>query len=274
MTTPIAAPIAAPVEDAVRSIPPAVPPTSMPGATSRVRNVIPLYVWQVPVRLTHWVTAAAIVVLTATGLYIADPFLIVPGGAVMFAVRAVHMAAAFTLVGSLLLRFIWLFAGNRFARWSAFIPTSRYQAGEIFRQAAFYAFRRHHAPRVLGHNQLAASAYVLLFFLLFLETVTGFALDGILGTALWASMFGWLVDLVGPQAIRLVHHVAMWGILAISIFHVYSSVLVDHIERCGLVSSIVTGYKFFTREEIEEARDGGASVLDEDAATGSVEPHS
>ena len=31
------------------------------------------YVWEFPVRLTHWVTAAAIFVLFVTGLYIAYP---------------------------------------------------------------------------------------------------------------------------------------------------------------------------------------------------------
>ena len=42
-----------------------------------------LYIWQVPVRVTHWVTAACIVILSLTGGYIADPFLIPPGGSVM-----------------------------------------------------------------------------------------------------------------------------------------------------------------------------------------------
>jgi len=33
------------------------------------------YVWQVPVRLTHWVNALCISVLFLTGLYIASPIL-------------------------------------------------------------------------------------------------------------------------------------------------------------------------------------------------------
>ena len=42
-----------------------------------------LYVWQVPVRVTHWVIVACIVILSVTGVYIADPFLIPAGGNVM-----------------------------------------------------------------------------------------------------------------------------------------------------------------------------------------------
>ena len=158
-----------------------------------------------------------------------------------------------------------MFAGNRFARWSAFIPTSRYQFTEVFRQAGFYAFVRKEIPKVLGHNQLAASAYLLLFFLLFVETITGFALDGLLGSEPGATLFGWLRELLGPQAIRLIHHVSMWLILAIALFHIYSCVLVDHIEKNGLLSSIFTGFKFPTRQEVLESRDGGEELIEPEA---------
>lgn len=222
-----------------------------------------LYVWQLPVRFTHWLTAACIVVLSVTGGYIADPFLIPPGGSVMTTVRTVHIVAAIALLASGLIRTVWLLAGNRFARWSAFIPTTRIQVTEFFRQAGFYLFVRREIPKVLGHNQLAAAAYLVLFFLLLVETITGFALDGLLGAEPGASMFGWLRELVGPQAIRLIHHLSMWAILAIALFHVYSCILVDHVERNGLMSSIVSGYKFVTPEEIVESRDGGLDLLED-----------
>lgn len=221
-----------------------------------------LYVWQVPVRLTHWVTVGSIVVLSLTGGYIADPYLIAPGGSVMTTVRFIHLVAAVGLVAAGLLRTVWLLVGNRFARWPAFIPTSRFQATEIFRQAGFYAFLRKDIPKVLGHNQLAAAAYVLLFVLLVAETLTGFVLLGVLGAEPAATLFGWVRELVGLQAIRLVHHLAMWGVLAIALFHVYSCVLVDNLEKNGLLSSMFSGFKFPTREEVLEARDGGPELLE------------
>jgi len=226
------------------------------------RDRVRVYVWQQPVRITHWVTVGSIVLLCLTGVYIADPFLLPPGYQVMTYVRLIHIWSAFALLLSGLVRTWWLLAGNRFARWSAFIPTSRTQATEIFRQAGFYAFIRKEIPKVLGHNQLAAAAYLVLFVLLVTEVVTGFALDGLLGAEPGASLFGWLRELVSVQVIRLVHHIAMWGIIAIALFHVYSCILVDNIERNGLLSSIVSGYKFPTREDVLEARDGGQDVLD------------
>ena len=221
-----------------------------------------IYIWQVPVRATHWVTAGCIVVLSLTGGYIADPFLIPAGGSTMMTARLIHMVAAITLLASGLVRTWWLLAGNRFSRWSAFIPTSRVQATELFRQAGFYMFLRREIPKVLGHNQLAAAAYLALFFLLLVETVTGFALDGLIGSEPGATAFGWLRELLGPQTIRLVHHLSMWAILAIALFHVYSCVLVDHIENNGLVSSMIAGFKFPTREEVVESRDGGEELLE------------
>lgn len=231
-------------------------------AIDRPDERVQLYVWQIPVRLTHWVTAACIVVLSLTGGYIADPFLVPPGGNLMSTVRLIHIITALVFLLSGLLRTWWLLAGNRFSRWSAFIPTSRYQATELFRQAGFYGFVRKEIPKVLGHNQLAAAAYVALFALLLVETVTGFALDGLMGAEPGRTLFGWLRELLGPQLLRLVHHLSMWAILAIALFHVYSCVLVDHIEKNGLMSSIFSGFKFPTREEVVESRDGGPELLE------------
>ncbi len=221
-----------------------------------------LYIWQVPVRLTHWITAGCIVVLSLTGGYIADPFLIPAGGGVMSTIRLIHIVTALIFLVSGLVRTVYLLFGNRFARWTAFIPTNRLQFTELFRQAGFYGFVRKEIPEVLGHNQLAATAYVVLFALLLTETVTGFALDGLMGAEPGATLFGWLRELFGPQLLRQVHHLAMWLILAIALFHIYSCMLVDHIEHNGLVSSIISGWKFPTRHQVVASRDGGPEMLD------------
>lgn len=217
-------------------------------------------VWQWPVRVSHWVNVSSIAVLSVTGVYIADPFLIPPGGSVMTTMRFVHMLAAYVFVASLILRGYWLFAGNRWARWYAFIPTNRAHALEIPRQLGWYLFLRRDAARVIGHNALAAATYSIVFGLLILQTATGFALAGVNGSEPWATLFGWLPALLGVQGVRLVHHLIMWATLGFMVHHVYSALIVDRAERNGLMSSIFSGYKFLTRREIEEARDGGAPV--------------
>jgi Ni/Fe-hydrogenase 1 B-type cytochrome subunit len=229
----------------------------VPAASQRVR----LYVWQVPVRVTHWVIFACIVVLSVTGLYIADPFLFPPGGSIMMVMRFTHMLAAFTFVTAGLVRTYWLFAGNRFANWRAFIPTNRTQLREIIRQTGWYLFVRPNAPKVLGHNQLAAGTYMVVFFLFLVQILTGFAMVAIHGIQPWHALFGWVPSVMfGVQGVRLIHHLVTWAVIAFAIHHVYSALLVDHVERNGLMSSIFTGYKFVTRQEVIEARDGGMAV--------------
>jgi Ni/Fe-hydrogenase 1 B-type cytochrome subunit len=219
-----------------------------------------IYVWQAPVRLTHWFTVGSIMILTVTGGYIGSPFLIPPDATIMGTMRNVHMLSAFVLLCSGVVRTYWLFAGNRFARWPAFIPTSNAQARELASQTAWYTFLRPNPPRVLGHNALAAGTYWVVFALLLLQTMTGFTLAGVSGREPWATLFGWVPNLIAIQDVRLIHHFLMWAILAFMVHHVYSALLVDHWERTGLMSSIFSGYKFVTRREIKEARDGGDDI--------------
>lgn len=231
--------------------------TLVPAAAQRVR----VYVWEIPVRVTHWLIFGSIVVLSVTGFYIGEPFMFPPGGSVMMAMRFTHMLAAFVFLSVGLVRTYWLFAGNRFARWTAFIPTNRDQAREAGRQLGWYLFLSRHAPRVLGHNQLAASTYLIVFFLFLIQTVSGFSLVALHGIQPWATLFGWVPSVMfGEQGMRLIHHLVMWAIIAFMLHHVYSALLVDHVERNGLMSSIFTGYKFVTRQEVIEARDGGMDL--------------
>jgi Ni/Fe-hydrogenase 1 B-type cytochrome subunit len=230
---------------------------SLPPTMERVR----IYVWEVPVRLTHWVTFAMLVVLTVTGSYLADPFLFAPGQDTMRLVRFIHIVAAFVFLASGILRTYWLFAGNQFSRWSAFIPTNRRHLRELVSQTQFYVFLRKDLPGILGHNALASGTYTVVFFLFLIQTVTGFALVGLHGTQPWAALFGWVPGILGgEQGIRVIHHLLMWAILAFAIHHVYSAVLVDHIERNGLMSSIFTGSKYVARWRVIEARDGGIAL--------------
>jgi Ni/Fe-hydrogenase 1 B-type cytochrome subunit len=246
----------------------ATPVTTLPRSPLPVEEKLPptmervrVYVWQVPVRLTHWVTFSALIVLAITGSYIADPFLISPGQDTMRVVRFVHIIAAYAFVASGILRTYWLFAGNQFSRWTAFVPTNRRHLRELAKQTQWYLFLRKDLPGILGHNALASGTYLVVFFLFFLQTATGFALVGIHGTQPWATLLGWLPSvLFGEQGVRLIHHLLMWAIIAFAIHHVYSALLVDHVERNGLLSSIFSGSKFVPRWRIIEARDGGIEL--------------
>lgn len=210
-----------------------------------------VYVWELPVRLTHWVNVISIVVLSITGYYIFRPFLSVgpleaENRYIMGVVRWVHFVVAYVFVASLLLRAYWAFAGNRWASWRALFPffsrAGRQNMGETF---GYYIFRRRDPPEITGHNALAGATYLLVVFLFFVQIVTGFALYGYVHpTGIWPALTGWIFLFFSVQTVRVIHHLVMWLIIAFATHHIYSAWLWDAEKGSGIMSSIFSGYKF------------------------------
>ena len=69
---------------------------------TRTSELVPVYVWEIPVRVAHWLIAGAIVVLAATGLYIGYPFATASGPELMGWARYLHAIAAYVFTASVL----------------------------------------------------------------------------------------------------------------------------------------------------------------------------
>lgn len=222
-----------------------------------------LYVWEIPVRLTHWVNVTCIVVLSFTGYYIGNPWILVSsrewyGPYFMGIMRYTHFVTAFVFIASLLLRTYWSIVGNEWASWRGLFPfltaDGRKALADAFR---YYFFLRRKPPEVIGHNALAGLTYAFIVFLYFLQTVTGFALLGEVNTSgIWYQLTGWIFRLVSNQDLRLVHHLIMWLLIAFALHHVYSAFLVDSEEGNGLMSSIFSGFKFVHAELVKKLNGG------------------
>jgi len=207
-----------------------------------------IYVWEIPVRLTHWVNVLSILVLSATGLYIGYPVALGGTGFVMTWIRVVHRIAAYVLVASVALRIYWAFAGNAWASWRVLFPyLTREGRREVVQTFLYYTFLRRRPPAVVGHNALACLAYFAVVGLIILQILTGFALQAVGGGGWRTLAFGWILSLGGLQTVRLVHHMIMWLLLGFMVHHVYSVLLMDTEERNGRMSSIFSGYKFVRR---------------------------
>lgn len=236
-----------------------------------------VYVWQLPVRLTHWVNVLAIVVLSFTGYYIGNPYVSVSsrewyGGFFMGYMRFLHVLFGYILVASLLLRTYWAFwGGNQWASWRALVPFFTPEGrGYMVESLRYYLFLRREPPTVLGHNALAGFTYGGIVFLYFAQTFTGFALHGLSQPGgFWWNMTHWSFVLMDPQYMRFFHHLIMWLLIGFAIHHVYSAFLVDAEESNGLMSSIFSGWKFLvpipraTREQIEVELHQGERELEE-----------
>jgi Ni/Fe-hydrogenase 1 B-type cytochrome subunit len=234
-------------------------PASSIGETARL---VPYYVWELPVRVTHWLIVFSIFTLAFTGFYIGDPFLIVHGEArqrfVMGTMKAIHFYAAIVFTISVLVRIAWAFVGNHWARWYQFLPVHGERLRILWEMFLYYIFLRRHPPLVVGHNPVAGVAYMAIFGLYFVEILTGLALYS--ANAAWDSplqVFGPLVPLFGGlQMARWIHHVVMWLLLGFFVHHLAAAILFSVAQRTGTLESIFSGLKFVPPEQIEKELPG------------------
>jgi len=209
-----------------------------------------VYVWELPVRLTHWLLFFSILVLSATGYYIGHPFISVPGPArdhfVMGTVRAIHLYTAIVFTLATLVRIYWFFAGNQYARLADFIPVSLRRLRSLGRTFLYYSFVRHDPDEYAGHNALAGASYAIIFVVYLVLIATGLALYTVVASASSPfQIFDFLVPLFGGlQMARLIHHIGMWIVLIFAVVHIYFVLLSSIIEHIGTFDSIFSGYKF------------------------------
>jgi Ni/Fe-hydrogenase 1 B-type cytochrome subunit len=210
-------------------------------------NLYEKYVWEVPVRVTHWSIALSIIVLSVTGIFIGTPKTVAlyPSQFIMGWIRFIHFVAAYVFSVSFLARIYWMFKGNRYANWREFLPIMTEEGHRNMMETfKYYVFVSKKAPNPVGHNALAGSAYFGVFVLDLVMICTGFALySQHAPQSFMHKMTGWLFALFSSQGMRLTHHLVMWFLIGFAIHHIYSAWLMDIKERGGVISSIFSGYK-------------------------------
>ena len=216
------------------------------------------YVWEWPVRLTHWVNAAALTVLFLSGLYIAHPILAPLGEAykhfVMGRVREIHFAAALIFLVSFLLRICWFYMGNNYARSGFPFVWRRSWWRDLARQAAdYFELQRGHIH--LGHNALGGLTYTLFVIGLgWAQIFTGLAMYSESNPGGWLNkLVGWVIPLLGGSfQTHMWHHLFAWGFVAFAILHIYIVLYDSHQYRNGLVTGMISGLKFYQQGDIEQ----------------------
>lgn len=218
-------------------------------------KLFPVYVFEAPVRIWHWVMALCMVVLAVTGYLIGAPLGSAGGEAsdhFSFGyIRFAHFASAYIFAVMFVMRVVWAFLGNPFSRQIFLVPFAMLK-GEFWRgffsQLKHYAFLKSHAEPWQAHNPMAAAA---MFFMYVLGTVfmicTGFALYGEgLGMNSWAfSMFtSWVMPLLGfSQNVHTLHHLGMWWLLVFTIVHVYMVIREDVMTNETIISTMLNGWR-------------------------------
>jgi Ni/Fe-hydrogenase 1 B-type cytochrome subunit len=212
----------------------------------------PVYVWDVIVRVSHWLVAISLLFLVFTGIDIARPFLDSGSGRAGFThgwVRVVHFYAAQVFSLAVGARIVWMFAGPRRSGWHNFVPASRRRIRGLWQTIKFYLVINPKPPDSIGHNPMAGLTYLFVFALYVVMILSGFALYSVSAYTSYMHFWSFLLPLFdGPQGARWVHHVTMWLLLMFAVFHVFAAILTSLTEKNGCVDSIFSGYKYLPRD--------------------------
>ncbi len=214
-----------------------------------------VFVWELPVRVYHWINALAITTLCVTGYMIGKPPAMMFSGEAweryLFGwIRYIHFVAAYVFVFNFAFRIYWGFVGNKYAGWKNFIPTNKrffQQMWEVLKIDIFQTKPGDHMS--VGHNELAGFIYFFTFLAFLAQVITGFALYEPMSDSWFAGLFSWVVPLFGADSyVRNIHHILMWFFILFTIIHVYLVFYHDYVEGRGEISSMGGGWKFIEEE--------------------------
>ncbi len=190
-------------------------------------------VWDLPVRLFHWVLVVLLLAQIVTGKI---------GGELM----PVHVYCGYTVLVLVVFRILWGFAGSTHARFASFIAGPR----ATFRFAV-RLFSRQAVPQV-GHNPLGGWSVLLLVLSLALQAGSGlFANDGL-------ETFGPLVKWVSLDTSNVLteFHRLNFKILAVlSVLHILGVLFHWLVKKENLIGAMFTGVKDVPASAVRERRD-------------------
>ncbi|MCL4547257.1 MAG: Ni/Fe-hydrogenase, b-type cytochrome subunit [Bacteroidetes bacterium] len=215
-----------------------------------------VYVWQLPVRLYHWINVLCVAALAVTGYLIGRPLAVQSAAEASYSywfgqIRFIHFVAAFIFFFNFLFRIYWGFVGNKFAQWRNFIIHRKSQVQEAVDVLKIDILQTQSKPlESVGHNSLAGFTYFITFLVFLFQCLTGFGMYAAMSDSWLPHIFAWIVPLMGGDfAVRQWHHVMMWFFIIFSIIHVYLVFYHDYVEGRGIISSMAGGWKFIEKKK-------------------------
>lgn len=192
--------------------------------------------WDLPVRLTHWLLV----------ICVAGSWLTQQAGIEWF---AWHRRLGYTSLVLVVFRIAWGFLGTRHARFATFVAGPR----------AIVAYLRGAArDETVGHNPLGALGVVAMLALLLLQAATGLFANDEIATA--GPFYGW-VSQETSNRITALHHANFDWLLALIALHVGAVAWHVRVRRSPLVRAMITGCKDAGRVPAREAITGSRLPL-------------
>ena len=192
-------------------------------ATTRVR------VWDIPVRLFHWLLVLLVVTLFVTGKL---------GGNWL----EWHKRAGFSVLGLVIFRIIWGIVGNHHARFVNFVR------GPNVVLAFLKGVRHKGLPHRAGHNPLGAISVVAMLGTLLLQAVLGlFSNDDIMLEGPYAR----LVSKQVSDFLTTLHKLNADLILILVVLHLVAIAFAYFYRKENLVTAMITGDKVLPKNAAE-----------------------
>ena len=170
-------------------------------------------VWDLPTRVFHWlmVICFAIAYFTASDDRLA----------------MIHATAGFTILGLLLFRLLWGFAGSRYARFSSFVQGPR----KIIHYLRCLCFGK--IQHCTGHNPAGGVAILLILILGLAVTISG---------ALLYEEIDW-------PMLEEIHETSTDLMLAVIAMHVIGVIASSFLHKENLPIAMITGFKLGCQEQ-------------------------
>lgn len=175
-------------------------------------------VWDIAVRLFHWLLVLTVTTAAATG-FLADATWL-----------RLHIAGGLAAAALVLARIVWGFFGSTHARFSDFVPTPRAVARHLAGRGA-----RHR-----GHNPLGGLMVIAVIAAVLALAITGIT---ILGGALRTGPVAADLDVAAGLAAREVHESVAFGLLGLVAVHLAGVAFESRRASENLVRAMVTGRK-------------------------------
>ncbi|MCU7960960.1 MAG: cytochrome b/b6 domain-containing protein [gamma proteobacterium symbiont of Bathyaustriella thionipta] len=245
-------------------------------------NIYQYKVWDLPVRLFHWINFFAVLSLLFMGLMMLfKKELGITSLEARIELKEIHVLIGYVFVINLLIRLAWGFIGQRFARWSQIWPTKAFFAELKAYRGSIKAGKAFHYA---GHNPLGRLAINLLYLLLLVMAVSGLVRAG---TDIYFPPFGSLAasyvaaEGVSPEQIHpydktgtdaqhyaelkefkgpfgSVHLYTAWILLSIILLHVAAVIRAEVKEDESLVSAMISGRKGLPGKARDMDEDGSS----------------
>jgi len=232
-------------------------------------------VWDRSVRWFHWINFLSVLGLIAVGTVILNNKSLGISTDGKIILKTIHVYIGYIFCVNLLWRLIWGFAGGKFARWRAVLPGGKGYVSAVSRYAK--GFLKGDAPGYLGHNPLGKLMIAALLLLMLIQGGTGLILAG---TDIYYPPFGntmkaWIAedasrpDLIRPYSNENVdeaknkemkafrkpivetHEELYFVLIFLIVIHIAAAVITDIRERNGIVSSMLTGIKVFSKRPVD-----------------------